>query len=266
MRIAIYGAGGLGAYYGARLHAAGHEVGYIARGAHLDAMHAKGLQVFSPLGDVHVAQPLASNAPADIGAVDLVIVAVKTWQIPDVARAMGPLLDTDTVVIPFLNGVEAPNGLADVIGADRVLGGLSKIFALIEAPGVIRHFSQAAYVEIGEPGGGISARADRPRDGRGDRGRPCARASPRRRRQGATVGLLRRASGAGHRVDATRHHAGAPIRIGRVERRHCAFRRCTWHRHAGARVHVPHAAADGAARARGRVVALREVMQPDGRI
>jgi len=160
MRIAIYGAGGLGAYYGARLHASGHEVGFIARGAHLAAMRDNGLQVFSPLGDVHVMRPLASDKPADIGAVDLVIVAVKTWQIAAVARAMAPLLHEHTLVVPFLNGVEAPDGLANVIGADRVLGGLSKIFALIEAPGVIRHFSAAAYVEIGEPGGGASARVD----------------------------------------------------------------------------------------------------------
>jgi 2-dehydropantoate 2-reductase len=160
MRIAIYGAGGLGAYYGARLHASGHEVGFIARGAHLEAMRSNGLQVFSPLGDVHVMCPLASDKPADIGAVDLVIVAVKTWQIAEVARAMAPLLHEHTLVVPFLNGVEAPDGLASVIGADRVLGGLSKIFALIEAPGVIRHFSEAAYVEIGEPGGGASARVD----------------------------------------------------------------------------------------------------------
>lgn len=164
MRIAIYGAGGLGAYYGARLHAAGHEVGFIARGAHLAAIRENGLQVFSPLGDVHVAQPLASDAPSSIGAVDLVIVAVKTWQIPDVARAMAPLLHEHTMVVPFLNGVEAPDGLAEVIGAGRVLGGLSKIFALIEAPGVIRHFSEAAYVEIGELNGGVSARVGALRD------------------------------------------------------------------------------------------------------
>jgi 2-dehydropantoate 2-reductase len=160
LRIAIYGAGGLGAYYGARLHAAGHEVGFIARGAHLAAMRGNGLQLYSPLGDVHVARPRASAAPADIGAVDLVIVAVKTWQIPEVAHAMAPLLHAHTMVVPFLNGVEAPDALAEVIGADRVLGGLSKIFALIEAPGVIRHFSEAAYVEIGEPSGGISARVE----------------------------------------------------------------------------------------------------------
>lgn len=159
MRVAIYGTGGLGGYYGARLAEAGHEVGFIARGAQLAALREHGLRVLSPAGDLHLQRPLASDAPAEIGAVDLVIVAVKTWQIPEVAVAMQPLLGADTVVIPFLNGVESPDQLAAVIGASRVMGGLSKIFSLVEAPGVIRHLSPGAYIEIGELGGGGSERA-----------------------------------------------------------------------------------------------------------
>ncbi|MFT5176588.1 MAG: 2-dehydropantoate 2-reductase, partial [Gammaproteobacteria bacterium] len=85
MRIAIYGAGGLGGYYGARLSEAGHEVGFIARGEHLRAIRDNGLLVKSPLGDVHLRSVLASDAAADIGVVDVVIVAVKTWQIAQVA-------------------------------------------------------------------------------------------------------------------------------------------------------------------------------------
>lgn len=158
MRIAIYGAGGLGGYYGARLSAAGHDVGFIARGEHLRAIRDNGLTVKSSLGDLHLQSVLASDDPADIGVVDFVIVAVKTWQIPQVARSMAPLLGADTVVVPFLNGVEAADGLAEVLGEAHVLGGLSKIFSLIEAPGVIHHFSPSAYVEIGELQGGSSER------------------------------------------------------------------------------------------------------------
>lgn len=158
MRVAIYGAGGLGAFYGARLEQAGHDVAYIARGAHLAAIRANGLEVHSPLGDLHLTGVAATDDPAAIGPVDLVLVAVKTWQIPGVARAMAPLLATDTVVLPFLNGVEAPDGLAAVVGAHRVLGGLSKVFSLIESPGVVRHFSTAAYVELGELDGTRSER------------------------------------------------------------------------------------------------------------
>jgi 2-dehydropantoate 2-reductase len=158
MRIAIYGAGGLGGYYGARLSEAGHEVGFIARGEHLRAIRDNGLLVKSPLGDVHLRSVLASDAAADIGVVDVVIVAVKTWQIAQVARDMAPLMGPDTLVVPFLNGVDAPDGLAEVLGDGHVLGGLSKVFSLIEAPGVIHHFSPGAYVEIGELQGGSSER------------------------------------------------------------------------------------------------------------
>jgi len=159
MRIAIFGAGGLGAYYGARLAEAGNEVGFIARGAHLAAIREQGLRILSPLGDVHLEAPLASDDPAAIGPVDLVVVAVKTWQIPQVAQALAPLLEAHTLVVPLLNGVEAPDGLARVVGAGRVLGGLSKVFSMIEAPGVVRHFHSEAYVEVGELTGGASERA-----------------------------------------------------------------------------------------------------------
>jgi len=158
MRIAIFGAGGLGGYYGARLSEAGHEVGFVARGDHLRAIRDNGLLVKSPLGDMHLHSVLASEEPADIGVVDLVIVAVKTWQIAQVARSMGPLMAPETIVIPFLNGVDAADGLAEVIGEAHVLGGLSKVFSLIESPGVIHHFTPSAYVEIGELQGGSSER------------------------------------------------------------------------------------------------------------
>ena len=158
MRIAIYGAGGLGGYYGARLVRAGNAVAFIARGAHLDAIRERGLQVYSPLGDIHVPKPVATGDPAEVGPVDLVLVAVKTWQIPDVAAAMGPLLGDGTVVLPLLNGVEASDELAAVIGAGRVLGGLSKVFSKIESPGVIRQFHTGAFVAVGELDGGDSER------------------------------------------------------------------------------------------------------------
>lgn len=158
MKIAIYGAGGLGGYYGARLADAGNDVAFIARGAHLEAMQERGLQVSSPLGDMHLSKPVATDKPADIGPVDLVVVAVKTWQIPEVAAAMGPLLGERTVVLPFLNGVEASDELAAVVGPGRVLGGLSKVFSKIESPGVIHHFTQNVFVAFGELDGSDSQR------------------------------------------------------------------------------------------------------------
>jgi len=90
MRFAIVGAGGLGGYYGARLAEAGHEVAFIARGAQLEAMRKNGLKVFSPLGDLHLKSPTATSEPKEIGPVDAVVVAVKTWQVAEAARAMQP--------------------------------------------------------------------------------------------------------------------------------------------------------------------------------
>ena len=158
MKIAIYGAGGLGGYYGARLACAGNDVAFVARGAHLEAIRERGLRVSSPLGDMHLPDPAATDDPGDIGPVDLVVVAVKTWQIPQVAAAMGPLLGPDTVVLPFLNGVEASDELATVVGSERVLGGLSKVFSKIESPGVIHHFTPNVFVEFGELAGSGSER------------------------------------------------------------------------------------------------------------
>jgi len=156
MRIAIYGSGGLGGYYGARLVEAGHDVHFIARGAHLDAMRRDGLRVLSPLGDAHINSPQATPDPNEVGEVDLVIVAVKTWQVPEVAKAMQPMVGAHTRMVPFLNGVDSPGQLAQVHGSQRVMGGLSRIFSFIESPGVIRHLNPSAYVQIGDIDGGVS--------------------------------------------------------------------------------------------------------------
>lgn len=161
MRFAIYGAGGLGGYYGARLASAGHAVGFIARGEQLEAMRRAGLQVFSPLGDIHLAKPLVSDQPADIGEVDVVLLSVKTWQVTEVAAAMSPLLGSDTLVVPFLNGVEASDDCVRVLGQGPVLGGLSRIFSRVEAPGVIRHMNPLVSIEIGELSGQRSDRVER---------------------------------------------------------------------------------------------------------
>ena len=158
MRFAIYGSGGLGGYYGARLAEHGHEVGFVARGAHLNAIKQHGLKVLSPLGDVHLRAPNATDDPREVGEVDVVLVAVKTWQVPEVAKAMAPMVGASTVVVPFLNGVEAATELAAVLGEAKVLGGLSKIFSMIESPGVIRHFSPGAYIEVGELNARTSSR------------------------------------------------------------------------------------------------------------
>ena len=160
MRFAVFGAGGLGAYYGARLVDAGYEVSFIARGPHLEAMQKNGLKVISPVGDVHLEKPQVTDQPAEIGEVDVVIIAVKSWHIAEIIPVLGSLLGDATVMLPFLNGVDAPDQLAGAFGEGCVLGGLSRIFSEIESPGVVRHLNPGAYIECGELNGERSTRVE----------------------------------------------------------------------------------------------------------
>ncbi len=163
MRIAVFGAGGTGAYFGGRLAAAGHEVTLIARGAHLQALRQSGLRLESVLGDVHV-RPAATSEPSDVGPVDLVLVGVKTWQVTEAAEAMRPMVGEGTSVLPMQNGVEAPDRLAAVLGDPPVLGGTARIVSFLAGPGHVRHVGGPAAIELGERDGRPSERAQRVRD------------------------------------------------------------------------------------------------------
>ena len=123
MRIAIFGAGGLGGYYGLRLLEAGQEVVFVARGAHKEAIENDGFKLLSPLGDLHVRDVQVTDDPATIGPQDAVLVAVKTWQIPTVAESIGTMLHPETIVVPFLNGVEAPRQLDALLGGGHAAAG-----------------------------------------------------------------------------------------------------------------------------------------------
>lgn len=158
MRIAVYGSGGVGGYFGGRLANSGYEVAFIARGAHLQAMQLQGLAVESIKGDFTIPSPTVTDNPAEIGPVDVVLVCVKNWQIPAVARAMAPLIGPETFVVSLLNGVEAPDRLGETLGRQRVLGGVAKIFSFIERPGLIRHVGHEPTLLLGELDGAPSAR------------------------------------------------------------------------------------------------------------
>ena len=108
MKIAIYGSGGVGGFFGARLAAAGNDVHFIARGAHLRAMRSHGLKVESGSGSVHLPKPSVHEEAADIGPVDLVMFAVKLGDVESAAHKLKPLVHERTLVIPFQNGVDAP--------------------------------------------------------------------------------------------------------------------------------------------------------------
>ena len=124
MRIAIYGSGGVGGYFGGRLAQAGEDVTFIARGEHLEAMRTKGLKVDSIKGDFCLDSVQATDKPADVGEVDVIVVAVKSWQVSEVAESMRPMVGANTGVIPLLNGVEAADEIANILGAEHVLPGL----------------------------------------------------------------------------------------------------------------------------------------------
>lgn len=160
MRIAVVGAGGVGAYFGGRLAQAGESVAFVARGNHLAAMRASGLRVDSVAGDFVILPVEATDDPAAIGPVDVVLVCVKAWQVAETARTLGPLLGPDTFVVPLENGVEAADQLAVVVGPERVLGGLCKIVSAIVAPGHVRHSGVPPRVEFGERDGRKSDRVE----------------------------------------------------------------------------------------------------------
>jgi len=140
MRFAVYGSGGVGGYFGACLWRAGHEVLFIARpGNHLNAMKEKGLTITGTKGKITVpAEQLnATDDPASVGKVDVVLVGVKAFQAREIAPHVKGMLKPDTVVVPLCNGIEAQIVLASFLGWDVVTGGLCKIFAYITEPGVI---------------------------------------------------------------------------------------------------------------------------------
>ena len=163
MRIAIYGTGGVGGYFGGRLAQAGEDVTFIARGAHLDAIRSNGLRVSSVHGDFTVAGARATDSPADVGPVDAVLVAVKAWQVAEIAPLIRPLIGPDTVVVPLQNGVEAAPQLIEGLGPDNVVGGLCRVVALIEGPGHIRHGGGDDFVGIAELDNQPSERVERVR-------------------------------------------------------------------------------------------------------
>ena len=150
MRIAVFGTGGVGGYFGGRLAHAGEDVTFIARGAHLRAIVAKGLKVDSPAGDFTIYPAKATDDSNEVAAVDLVIVGVKAWQVPEAARTMKPLVGANTTVLPLQNGVEAVPQLVAELGAGSVIGGLCRIVSFVVEPGHIRHAGFTPSLIIGE--------------------------------------------------------------------------------------------------------------------
>ena len=160
MRIAVFGAGGVGGFFGGRLAHAGEDVTFIARGEHLRAIKAGGLKVESPSGDFVVFPAKATDDVTEVGEVDLVILGVKAWQVPEAAHEMKPLAGSRTTVLPLQNGVDAVSQLVAELGSDRVIGGLCRIVSFVVGPGHIRHAGFTPSIIIGELDNRRTARTD----------------------------------------------------------------------------------------------------------
>lgn len=150
MRIAVFGSGAVGGYFGGRLAQAGEDVIFIARGEHLEAMLTDGLKVDSINGDFVVKPVQATDDPSKAGKADVVLVGVKAWQVAEAAEAMRPMIGAETAVLPLQNGLEAPGHLAAVLGERHALGGLCGLFCYVAGPGHIRHGGMDPFVKFGE--------------------------------------------------------------------------------------------------------------------
>jgi 2-dehydropantoate 2-reductase len=160
VRIAVVGAGGVGGYFGGRLAATGTDVTFIARGAHLDALHRDGLFIDSPKGDLHLSRVAATDDPSTVGPVDVVFFTVKLYDSESAGALLPPLVGPDTVVVPFQNGVESVDMLARMVGRPHVAGGTAHVAAVIAEPGHIRHSAMDLLI-FGELDGSRTPRLER---------------------------------------------------------------------------------------------------------
>ena len=160
MRIAVIGAGGVGGGFGAALAKAGADVTFIARGAHLAAMKSAGLKVGGPRGDIHLVPTQATDNPASLGTVDMVLFCVKLWDVESAGEKIKPLVGAGTAVIPLQNGVDAHERLIPILGKNAVMGGVAQISASIVAPGVIAQVGTFMRMVFGELDGRRSQRGE----------------------------------------------------------------------------------------------------------
>jgi len=142
-------AGAVGGYFGARIAAAGHDVAFIARGGHRDAIRQNGLKIESALGDLHLNDVPVTDDPKQVGPVDVVLFAVKLWDTETAGEQTRPLVGSNTRVITLQNGVDSVERLVPILGEEPVVGGTTYVVATIARPGVIRHTGTNARIRCG---------------------------------------------------------------------------------------------------------------------
>src|SRR5688572_6328663 len=159
MKIAFMGAGGVGGFYGGRLANAGYDVSFIARGEHLKALRQHGLTIENePQGNIHLPRVTATDDPASLGVVDVVVMAVKLWDTENAAKFVKPLVGPNTTVVSFQNGVIKDDILRRAFGDAAVMGGVGYVATHISRPGVIHQTGTMQRVIIGEYDGTRSER------------------------------------------------------------------------------------------------------------
>ena len=139
MRIVVMGSGGTGGYFGAKLARAGEEVTFVARGAHLEAIRARGLRVKSAIDGEWVVQAPAVERLAGLPPADLVLFCVKSFDTDSAGEDIKPVVGLGTGVLPVQNGVDNEERLERILGPGHVMGGVAQVLATIEAPGVVSH-------------------------------------------------------------------------------------------------------------------------------
>jgi 2-dehydropantoate 2-reductase len=172
MRIAVIGTGAVGGYFGAKLAAAGHDLVFIARGKHLEALQVAGLRILSPNGDLHIQKADFLGNTAQAGAVDLILFCVKSYDTQAAAESLGALLAKSTTIVSLQNGVDNPDKLAAIWRDHRIYPGVVYLGAEIASPGVIRH-SNGGKIVFGAPDGQTDESAVRIEQLLSQAGIPC---------------------------------------------------------------------------------------------
>jgi 2-dehydropantoate 2-reductase len=158
MRIAAMAAGAVGGYFGGRLAAAGHDVHFIARRAHLEALRKNGLKIESVHGDLHLPKVNATDDPRQVGPVDVVLFAVKLWDTETAAELARPLVGADTRVITLQNGVDSYERVSPILGKEQTIPGTAYIATVLRAPGIVSHTSKFAIMRCGRMDGRADAK------------------------------------------------------------------------------------------------------------
>jgi 2-dehydropantoate 2-reductase len=154
MRVAVIGSGGVGGFVGGRLAKAGHDVAFLARGPHLEALRARGLRVRSTDGDFDLPAVTATDQPSELGPADLFLFTVKTYDTEAAAAPLAPLLRPGATVLTLQNGIDNHERIDAVLGAGVALPGTIRIETSISEPGVIAHTSKGHMIRFGELGAG----------------------------------------------------------------------------------------------------------------